>query len=250
MKETLEIIPLMKAFEENDECPFCYLHRKAEQHAISFIMGSAYMEDDVRMETDKVGFCRHHYKMMYDYGNRLGSALILETHMKKFNQELAKELKKFKPEKTGLFKSKKGVESNNSLTAWLKEKEESCYVCAHYQNNYSSYLNTFFTLYRKNKEFREMFANCKGFCVPHFADLVDRANEKLANKDKEEFFETMFDVMQKNMERVQEDVAWFVMKNDYLNKDKPWNNAADSVQRGMQKCAGGYPADPVFKQKP
>ena len=47
----------------------CYLEREAEQHAISFALGSgaSYMEDDVRAETDAMGFCRHHYKMMYDY---------------------------------------------------------------------------------------------------------------------------------------------------------------------------------------
>ena len=79
MKETIYTIPLMDAFNANDECPFCFIERNLEQHAISFILGSAYMEDDVRMETDKIGFCRHHYKMMFDYGNRLGSALILST---------------------------------------------------------------------------------------------------------------------------------------------------------------------------
>ena len=66
-----------------DECPFCYLEREAEQHAISFALGSGvYMRSDVRAETDAMGFCRHHYKMMYDYGNRLGSGLILSTHLK------------------------------------------------------------------------------------------------------------------------------------------------------------------------
>lgn len=40
----------------------------------SFILGSAYMEDDIRAKTDATGFCRHHFKMMYDYGNRLGNA--------------------------------------------------------------------------------------------------------------------------------------------------------------------------------
>ena len=77
MKETIATIPLMNAFHADDECPFCYLEREAEQHAISFILGSAYMEDDIRAKTDATGFCRHHFKMMYDYGNRLGNALIL-----------------------------------------------------------------------------------------------------------------------------------------------------------------------------
>lgn len=64
MKESIHTIPLMDAFKAEDECPFCYLEREAEQHAISFALGSgaSYMEDDVRAETDAMGFCRHHYK--------------------------------------------------------------------------------------------------------------------------------------------------------------------------------------------
>ena len=104
MKETIYTIPLNDAFHADDECPFCYLEREAEQHALEFILGSgaSYMEDDIRMETDKIGFCRHHYKMMYDYGNRLGTGLILSTHMKKLNQELTEQMKTFKAGKSTL----------------------------------------------------------------------------------------------------------------------------------------------------
>ena len=42
MKENISTIPLMDAFHADDECPFCYLEREAEQHAVSFILGSAY----------------------------------------------------------------------------------------------------------------------------------------------------------------------------------------------------------------
>ena len=104
MKENIATIPLIKAFNAKDECPFCNLEREAEQHAVSFILGSAYMEDDIREKTDATGFCRHHFKMMYDYGNRLGNALILSTHLKKLNQELAKEMSDFAPGKSSLLK--------------------------------------------------------------------------------------------------------------------------------------------------
>ena len=80
MKEKLYTIPLMDAFKAEDECPFCFVERQLEQHAMDFVLGAgaSYMEDDVRAETDKMGFCRTHYKKMYDYGNRLGTGLILK----------------------------------------------------------------------------------------------------------------------------------------------------------------------------
>ena len=40
MKESIHTIPLTDAFKAEDECPFCYLEREAEQHAISFALGS------------------------------------------------------------------------------------------------------------------------------------------------------------------------------------------------------------------
>ena len=104
MRENIATIPLIDAFKADGECPFCHLEREAEQHAISFILGSAYMEDDIREKTDATGFCRHHFKMMYDYGNRLGNALILSTHLKKLNAELTKEMKDFSPGKSSLLK--------------------------------------------------------------------------------------------------------------------------------------------------
>ena len=84
MKEKIYTIPLMDAFRAQDECPFCFIERNLEQHAMDFVLGSgaSYMEDDVRAETDKIGFCRTHYKKMFDYGNRLGTGLIL-THISK-----------------------------------------------------------------------------------------------------------------------------------------------------------------------
>ena len=136
MKETIYTIPLNDAFHADDECPFCYLEREAEQHALEFILGSgaSYMEDDIRMETDKIGFCRHHYKMMYDYGNRLGSGLILSTHMKKLNQEMAEQMKAFKSGKSTLMGRMKKTDLNQdapqtALGQWISQKEKSCYVC-------------------------------------------------------------------------------------------------------------------------
>ena len=155
MKESIDTIPLFKAFQSYDECPFCFLEREAEHHAISFILGSAYMEEDIRSETDLTGFCRHHYHMMYDYGNRLGSALILSTHLKQLHKELSKEFASFSLEKSSVFSSlishkKQNTSSVSALSQWLTKKTDSCYICNHYKEIYYRYLRTFFHLY-KNK---------------------------------------------------------------------------------------------------
>lgn len=256
MNRNIATFPLTEAFRAADECPFCNLERSAEQHAVSFILGSAYMEDDIRAATDAAGFCRHHYKMMYDYGNRLGCAWILSTHMKRLNEELTRELKGFTPGKSSILSRMKKTNMSNgsapqtSIGSWVKEKTNSCYVCSHFQEIYSRYLDVFFDMLKKDNEFQELFRQSKGFCLPHFGDLMEAAEKRLSDAQKAELYPQIFTMMQENMERVQKDVAWFVEKNDYRNKEKDWGESRDAVQRAMQKCAGGYPADPIFKQEP
>ena len=56
-------------------------------------------------------------------------------------------------------------------------------------------------------------------------------------------------LMEQNLERVSEDVAWMVEMFDYQNAGADWKNSKDAIQRGMQKLKGGYPADPPYKMK-
>ena len=70
------------------------------------------------------------------------------------------------------------------------------------------------------KNFRQLFEESKGFCLPHFGDLIETAENKLNDAQKKEFYPKAFALMQENMERLQKEVAWFVEKNDYRNKDK------------------------------
>lgn len=253
MKEKIYTIPLMDAFRAKDECPFCFIERQLEQHTLNFVLGSgaSYMEDDVRAETDAKGFCRTHYKKMYDYGNRLGCGLILKTHFQKLNQELEHEINAFTPSHTSLVNRIKkpktsGTEAKTSLGQWAFAKKESCYVCSLFKENYDRYLDTFFDMYRKNPEFRELFKNSKGFCIPHFGDLAEKADAILSDKEKQTFFQEFLPLMKKNMERLYADLDWFCDKFDYRNKDADWKTSRDALQRGMQKAAGSYPADPPF----
>lgn len=254
MKEKIYTIPINDAFKQDDECPFCVLERDAQQHAVNFILGSqsAYMEDDIRAETDKLGFCRHHYKMMYDYGNRLGSALMLSTHLNRLNQELTRELKHFSPQKTGFMDrmKKDSIDTENPKTSigqWIQKEQKSCYVCEHFRMNYMNYLETFFYMMKKNPEFLETVRKSKGFCLVHFKDLLEMAEQRMNEKQKDEFYPVLFTLMEDNMKRIQEEVELFCDKMDYKAKDLDWGNSRDSLQRAMQKLAGGYPADPVFK---
>lgn len=252
MKEKLHTIPLADAFKANDECPFCFVERKLEEHTMDFVLGSgaSYMEDDIRSETDAAGFCRTHYKKMFEYGNRLGTGLILKTHFQKLNQEFDEQMKMFAPSKASLlnrFKKKPQTEeTRTSLGAWAASKEKSCYICNFYTGTFQRYMETFFDMYRKDPEIRELFKNSKGFCIPHFGDLAEEGDRILSDKDKKEFFDVLLPLMKDNLKRLYDDLDWFCDKFDYRYKDADWKTSKDALPRGMQKAAGGYPADPPY----
>lgn len=252
MKEKLYEIPLNDAMDADDECPFCYLERKAEQELMDFVLGScaSYMESDTREDTDRAGFCRIHQKKMFDYGNALGNGWILKTYYKKMIREMKEEFKNFAPRKTS-FKDKmlKKSAGINSVEKWVAGKERTCYICDRFNENYERYVATFFHLYKKDPAFQDKIRKSKGFCLHHFGNLCSGADRYLSDNEMGEFYSLVFRLMEENMERVSGDIDWFIEKYDYLNRDADWKQSKDALQRGMQKIRGGYPADPAYKLK-
>lgn len=248
MKEQLDTIPVNEAFETQDECPFCHLERQVEQKAIRYVLGpgASYMEPDVRAATDAMGFCRQHYKKMYDYGNSLGSALMMQTYMVGLQKELDTHLAELEtPAPKGLFSKKQPTEL--PLLKWVKTKNSSCFLCHKLQYNMNRYYATFFHLI-KDGQFREKVENTKGFCMHHFSELLEKAQDKLPNGQIQWFYRTVPTLMRDNLARVQGDLDWFIDKFDYRNASAPWKNAKDAVSRSMQKLKGGHPADTPYKQ--
>jgi len=254
MKEQIHTIPIQDALDNAGECPFCYIERRTEAHALNYTLGhgASYMEADIRDMTDKEGFCRTHYKKMFDYGNALGNAWILKTHYRRIIDEMNKEFKNFKPgkpAKKGLFSKQVNSDNSNSIVSWIQEKEASCFICNMVHNTFDAYLKTFFSMYSKDASLREQFMSDKGVCLSHFAILLEGADKYLKPAELEEFYQKSLPLMTTNMERIYEDVSWFIEKYDYKNKDEDWKNSRDAVQRGMQKLKGYDPSLPPIQLK-
>ena len=245
MKEQIYTIPVNEAFEAGDECPFCHMRRQAEQRAMRYVAGpgASYMEPDVRETTAKVGFCKRHTKALYDYGNPLGAALMLQTHMESLLSELQKEEKHPDMPESGLF----GKNKKDPYHRIVAARVESCYLCDKVNYNMDRYFDTFFYLLGKEPEFKEKFLSCKGFCMDHFAQLLEVAEKKLPKKDRAWFYPAVYKLMRENFQRVKEDLDWMIAKYDYRNASAPWKNSKDALSRAMQKLEGIYPADPPYK---
>lgn len=251
MRDQIDTAPVLEAFRSGDECPFCYLERLAEQRTIRYTLGpsASYMEPDVRAETDKFGFCRVHTKKMYDYGNPLGNALILQTHMAGLLEGLKVEVESQQmPEKKPLFGKSKNQEPL-SLEKWLTDLEHSCFICNRIDYHMQRYYITFFYLLRE-EDFRRQVLESKGCCLRHMSRLLKAAREHLPNAQREWFYDHIPQLMLKNVMRVKGDLDHFVEMFDYRHAGGDWKNSRDAVRRTMQKLQGLYPADPPYKQDP
>lgn len=248
MKEQLHTIPVNEAFDSGDECPFCFMERAVEQSAIRYTIGpgASYMEPDVRAETGRTGFCVEHTKKLYDYGNTLGNALILQTHMESIIDDFRREAAAFQaPAKKSLF-GKKKVAEEEPYWQRMERQVNSCYICDKIKYNMDRYFQTFFVLL-KDEEFRTKVMNSKGFCMRHFSQMLRMAEEYLPGNQRDWFYPAVFKLMEENLLRVKDDLDWLVAKYDYRNASADWRNSRDALQRTMQKLEGLHPADPPYK---
>ncbi len=232
MAEQLYTIPVHDAFEADCECPLCLMRRDLEKSAIEFTMGPSYMEDDNRAVTDKLGFCTEHLQKLYANKNRLGLALMLKTHTDKTIADMKQLAEKDTGGKTSFLSRKSS--GGSPMMDYIRELESTCFVCQRIEKVFARYIDTIFHMWKKDPEFREQFAACKGFCTWHYGMLFEGSAKALGGK-QQEFLDVLNRVYFAGMERVNEDVSWFIDKFDYRNQDAPWKNAKDALPRAITK---------------
>lgn len=240
MKEQLYTIPVTDAFKADCECPLCRMKHTLERNAIEYTMGPSYMEDDNRAMTDEMGFCDKHIQDLYKEKNRLGLALMLSTHMMK----VTKDLKKLSeaPVINGKSLLKKKSEPS-PLSDYVNKLSKSCFICSRMNQTFDRYIDTIFHLYKKDSSFSDIIRNSKGFCTYHYALLFDRAGDYLSKEQATAFIKDINDVYYSNMNRMQEDIEWFINKFDYRYQNEPWKNAKDALPRAVMKTHSSITPD-------
>lgn len=250
MKEKLHTIPVNDAFEAGDECPFCYLERQAERSALRYVAGpgASYMEPDIRAITNRTGFCPAHMKKLYDYGNTLGVALMLQTHYDDLLEEFHREAAGLKAPRKQEILRKKQPSREAEWAKRLDSRIRSCYICEKIDYNMERFYNTFFALL-KEPGFRVKVEESKGFCLRHFARLLEMGETRCPAGQREWFYTAVPRLTEENLIRVKEDLDWLIAKYDYRNVGADWKNSRDALQRAMQKLDGLHPADPPYKEE-
>lgn len=235
MKEQIYTIPLNEAFDKDSECPFCELQKKLDAEIMDYILGPSYMEEDIREQTNKLGFCKRHYSKIFAAHNRLGAALMIHTHLLEINKNLDKA---FEDEQNGgkgsLFKKPK----NDPICEYTDSVLNGCYACQREETRMNSYVYTFFYLWKTEPEFVEKVKSCKGFCLEHMSRIISDSRKHLNAAQRQALMNTIIPLQKQNLERITEDVDWFIKKFDYRFQDEPWKNSKDAVERAILKLSG------------
>ena len=113
-------------------------------------------------------------------------------------------------------------------------------LCEQIDETLDRYLQTILYLYETNPSFQTEYRNSKGFCLPHFAALLETAEKKMIGKNKERFIQETSELEVRHLKRTEADLAWFIQKYDYRNQDKPWGTSRDAVERAARKLRGGF----------
>ena len=231
MAESIYKIPVSEAFdaslERGKECPFCRLYDILEENELEIILGGAMMEPDIRIRTNKQGFCHDHYGKMFTRKNRLGMGLILESHLNQLREEMSSTA-------VELVKGKGGAVMKRS-----DELKDSCYICGRIATNFEKMIETAVILYEDDPEFTKKAQKQPLYCIPHFTRFLRCAKDRLNKKEYAEFYKKVAEPFFKYFDELRGDVSHFCNKFDYRYDAEPWGNAKDSVERSIRFLTSG-----------
>ncbi len=229
MHERIYTIPVNEAFDTPDtECPFCKLYQKLEKDELDLILGASMMEPDVRIRTNKLGFCGHHYAQMFVRNNRLQMALTLESHLEQLKGEI---------KLGGLLARDKGAKPSERIS----ELESTCYVCERIEDKISKMFTTAAYLFAEEADFKNKFKSRKVICLPHYRILLSAAKNCLPKSDYAELCEESDRIVTDYLASLKDDISWFCKKFDYRFDAEPWGNSRDSVERSIKFLCGEEP---------
>lgn len=225
MRESILTIPIGELMEPREGCPICRMRALLEQRTVEYIMGAAMMEPDVRLETNRLGFCNAHLHKMQKSNNRLSLALMMQTHLDTLNKDL--------------FARKRLLFGKSAQKRRLSELEGSCFVCDKIDWGMQRLLVTFFEQYA-DPQFRAMLQEQEFLCLPHYDLLLSLSGQHLPKALTAPFEADCAALVRRQLELLYEDVSHFCKMYDYRNSgaDADWGNSRDSIERSIRFLTG------------
>lgn len=229
MKETICTIPINDIFMPKDGCPICRMESMLEEQYVKFITGDAMMVPDVRIETNKKGFCHRHFSQMFEKGQKLPNALILESHLQEIiDNDFPKKIK--------------GKPDKKQLEA-IKTELSSCYVCDRIEWDMKHFMATIFVEWAKGEEFRKLYNEQPYICLKHYSFIMETAMAKggIPSKHLADFHTETATLTKNYLESLKSDITHFCSMFDYRSQGQEWGTSKDSIERSIQFLTGNLP---------
>lgn len=225
MRQDICTIPISMIFEVNDGCPICRMRESVEKRIIDYIMGAAMMEPDVRIETNRLGFCERHFDQMLEARGRLQLALILESHIDEINRKVFEKKLINLPAKKG--------ETAKKIT-------DSCFVCDKIEWGFSRMVETIFRCYETDKDFQKMFNGQPMFCLKHYEMLINSPHRKMLRQSGSDFVSNLTRITSNYAKSLHDDLKKYCSMYDYRANEGPknWGTSRDSVERTIAFLSG------------
>lgn len=218
MRESLLTIPINEVFEPREGCPICAMRNTVEQHISEYIMGAAMMEPDVRLETNRLGFCREHYNILLKQNNRLSLALMLNTHLATRRAEM--------------FEGKGGLRRYSKKST---PEEQTCFVCSKVNWGIDHMLSTLYNMW-SDADFRKLYSQQQYICLQHYDLLMLGAVKHLKKDDLKTFAEATDKLAGEYMKQLNEDVQQFCDSFDYRNAAKLHSEDMEHVRSSIERA--------------
>jgi hypothetical protein len=235
--------------EQQSECPFCALERKVELEEAERTLGASVMEPAERLKINRHGICRVHHVMLYEQQNRLGHALLMDSH----GRERLAALRALQATAEGAAKTRRGLFGRrspaSSLGAELQALSQGCVVCDRIHEHMSRYRHTFLHLWRTDASFRDVWQHSHGVCLKHLAGLVQSAEHRLTQAQQAQFAAEALACLTERLANDAQDLDWFTRKFDYRNQNEPWGESKTALERMVNRLRGWCLGPEPWKKK-
>ena len=224
MRDDICTIPVSEVFEEQNGCPICRMINTVNERILNYILGDAMMEPDVRIETNKQGFCSDHYAEMLSRRGRLQFALMLETHLKSIDQEVF---------------AKKLFNSNQKKKDKAKSVNDSCFVCNKRDWGISRMIETIYRCYENESDFRELFNAQPQFCLPHYELLMSGIDKRKCPRHGSEMADNLTKITGEYARSLGSDVSKYCSMYDYRAKQSSdMGDVKEAVENAVAFLSG------------
>lgn len=254
VKKDITTLDILDAFEKGQLCPLCQLWIKSEERLMPYLLtNEVNMDPDFRAKVIGArGFCNRHMHLLYNTAYTPGSqdGLGYALYMQDVIKLMLEKIKETKSDIEGIALKASGMLRKKEVAKIVKQTvnklennfkgTDSCPACDHLRQLDTLRTGTIIRMLDEDEEFRKIFSNSIGFCVPHFVSIIKIMSETKV-KNQEIIVNLLFDVESKSIERIQILLAKFIKRFDWTYKQKSFGEEveANSIVKNFLKGVEG-----------